>query len=80
MYVYYEGGSRRQEVITGEMGDFRGTLQSDAYRAYSTLRGRRVPGHHTLRLPPASQEEVPRRHGLGPGGDEDVRAAQPPLP
>ena len=43
MYVIYDGGSRRQEVITGEMGAFRGTLQSDAYRAYRTLQGDGFP-------------------------------------
>ena len=43
MYVIYDGGSRRQEVITGEMGGFRGTLQSDAYRAYRTLQGDGFP-------------------------------------
>ena len=43
IYVIYDEGSRRQEVITREMDTFRGTLQSDAYRAYRTLQGDGFP-------------------------------------
>ena len=49
MYVIYDGGSRRQEVITGEMGAFRGTLQSDGCRATGSRTSRASPASSTSR-------------------------------
>ena len=43
MYVVYEDGSRASGVITDELKDFKGTLQSDGYAPYRTLQGKEYP-------------------------------------
>jgi len=36
-YLFYDNGSRSQEVLTKEMEGYSGTVQSDAFRAYGNL-------------------------------------------
>ena len=43
IYVLYEDGSRRDEVILKELGRYAGLLQSDAYSGYKKLEGKDFP-------------------------------------